>query len=262
MQIESYQCPPIYASTQYFKLAEQLADKLKADEEIMGKYPTKENEITFKRNLLIYHCLVADGTVMNASLSERNLRNQEDGWFIWLQNYTLTTSYPYKNNDELYTYWFDKFFDDVFDESWGGRYLKECIANYKSGQYYSCVCGLFPLIELIERRISKFDGESVFNIKKALNESQVKNLSGYKKYFEEFESNLNTFLKDNLYAVSAETEEEPKFICRNRILHGILTRDINKTDCLKLFCIVKSMAQFEDWLHSLEEIKRLRAELK
>ena len=118
------------------------------------------------------------------------------------------------------------------------------------------------MIEFLERRISKFDGEGVFHIKNALDGSQVKDLSGYKKYFEKFESNLNQFLKDNIYAVSAETDEEPIFICRNRVLHGIFTRNISKTDCLKLFCIVKSMAQFANWLHSLEEIKRLTTELK
>ena len=263
-KISIYQYPAIYSSTQYFGYMNELAKKLESDEEILDKYPTSENQRAYKTNMLIYHWLHVNGTIMNGALAESNLDYQKDGWFIWLQTFDyFVPSASFKNIDEKFTYCFDKYFDDNFLAiEFGGRYWIEAINNYKSGQYYSCVCGLFPLIEFFERRISGFDGESIFNIKKALGESRVKDLSGYKEYFEKFESNLNLLLKDNVYAVSAEIEEEPKFICRNRVLHGIFTRDINKTDCLKLFCIVKSMAQFLNWLHSLEEIRRLSAELK
>lgn len=263
-KIAPYEYPLIFDSLQYFESANMLAKKLKADKGILDKYPTSDNKRVFNSNLLIYHRLIVDGTVLNGTIAESNLKYQKDGWFIWLQTYNFyTLGASFSTTDDRFTYWFDKYFDEHFEMvNCDGRYFAEAVNNYKSGQYYSCVCGLFPLIEFFERRISNFDGENIFHIKKALDESQLKNLSGYKKYFEEFENNLNTFLKDNIYAVSAEIEEEPKFICRNRILHGIFTRDINKTDCLKLFCIVKSMAQFLSWLHSLEEIKRLSAELE
>lgn len=263
-KIEPYKYPLIFDSLQYFEAANALAQKIELDKKILDKYPTDDNKKVFKGNMLIYHSLIADGTMINGTIAESNLKYQEDGWFIWLQTYTFfTIGVPSNNTDDQFTYWFDKYFDRHFCVvDFGGRYFAEAISNYKSGQYYSCVCGLFPLIEFLERRISNFDGDSVFRIKKALDESQVKDLSGYKKYFEEFEYNLNKFLKDNIYAVSSEMDEEPKFICRNRVLHGIFTRDINKTDCLKLFCIVISMAQFANWLHSLEEIKRLSEELK
>ena len=264
MKIELYEYPPIFTSCDYFGFANELSEKLNADKAILDKEPTEENQIAFKNNLLVYHCSVADGTVMNGHIAESNLKYQQDGWFIWLQTYNFfSVAIESTSTDEQFTYWFDKYFDRHFGNiNFGGSYFAEAINNYKSAQYYSCVCGLFPLIEFFERKISKFDGESVFHIKKALVESQVKDLSGYKAYFEKFENNLNVFLKDNIYAVSPENEEEPKVICRNRVLHGIFTRDFNKTDCLKLFCIVKSMAQFANWLHSLEEIKRLNAELK
>ena len=258
-KIELYEYPMIWDSFQYFESANRLAAKIAADKKILEKYPTAQNKTAFNKNLLTYHHLVVEGSIVNAAIAESNLGYQEEGWFIWLQIYNFTiVGTPFKDIDEKFTYWFDNNFDMHFGKvDFGGRYFSEAVNNYKSGQYYSCVCGLFPLIEFFERRISKFDGESIFNIKKALGESQVKDLSGYKKYFEEFESNLNKFLKENIYAVSAESDEEPKVICRNRVLHGIFTRDINKTDCLKLFCIVKSMALFANWLHSLEEIKRL-----
>lgn len=264
IKIEAYEYPMIWDSLQYIESANQLAVKLSADKKILDKYPTPDNKVVFDKNLLAYHYLVARGSIVNGAIAERNLEYQKDGWFIWLQTYNFYISgESFKNVDEKFTYWFDTNFDMYFGMvDICGKYFAEAVNNYKRSQYYSCVCGLFPLIEFFERRISKFDGEGIFHIKQALNESQVKDLSGYKKYFEEFESNLNNFLKENIYAVSKEAEEEPKFICRNRTLHGIFTRNINKTDCLKLFCIVKSMAQFANWLHSLEEIKRLSLEIK
>lgn len=263
-KIELYDYPMIWDSFQYFESANELEVKLTEDRKILKKFSTVENETAFNKNLLTYHYLVIEGSTINAAIAESNLAYQKEGWFIWLQIYNFyICGEPFKNIDEKFTYWFDTNFDMNFGKfDFGGRYFTEAINNYKSGQYYSCVCGLFPLIEFFERRISKFDGESIFHIKKALEESQVKDLSAYKKYFEEFETNLNKFLKENIYAISVESEEEPKVICRNRVLHGIFTRDINKTDCLKLFCIVRSMAQFANWLHSLEEIKRLREALE
>lgn len=263
-KISIYKYPDIYSSTQYFRNMDELDKKLIRDKKILDKYPTSENQRTYKTNMLIYHWLHVNGTVMNGALAESKLEYQKDGWFIWLQTFDFTVAgKPFKDSDEKFTYCLDRFFDDSFlSFDFGGKYWFEAINNYKDEQYYSCVCGLFPLIEFFQKRISKFDGKRIFNIKKSLEESQVKDLSGYKDYFEKFESNLNEFLMKNIYAVSTEADKEPKFICRNRVLHGIFTREINKTDCLKLFCIVKSMAQFLSWLHSLEEIKRLSVELK
>ena len=164
--VEPYEYPLIMHSMQYFAFAEELADKIEKDKKILTEYPTIENEITFKRNLYIYYLLVADGTAVNASIAERNLEYQKDGWFIWLQNYNFTTSYPYKNNDELFTYCFDKYFDRHFNSQLcGGNYFQEAIENNKLGYYYACVCCLFTLIEYYERFISKFDGQTVFKIK-------------------------------------------------------------------------------------------------
>ena len=207
-KIEPYEYPAIYDSFQYFESANNLAEKLKADKKILDEYPTNDNKKVFKINLLIYHHLIAAGTMMNGLIAESNLKYQEDGWFIWLQTYNFyTLGVQFRNIDDQFTYWFDRFFDENFGAvDFGGRYFAEAISNYKARQYYSCVCGLFPLIEFFERRISNFDGESVFHIKKALDESQLKDLSGYKKYFKEFESNLNKCLKYNNYAVSPETE--------------------------------------------------------
>lgn len=264
-KIKLYPYPDIFSSSQHFRCANELRKKLYGDRKILDKYQTKDNYKAYLQNWLVYHLLVVNGTVWNGVLAEKSLEYQKDGWFIWLHNldfYVLGVSF--KNIDEKFTYYFDKHFDNEFlpISYYGRKYWLEAMNNYKYGQYYSCVCGLFPLIEYFQKQISKFDGKSIFNIKKSLEGSQVKDLSGYKGYFEKFESNLNEFLTKNVYAVSTEADEEPQFICRNRVLHGIFTRRISKTDCLKLFCIVSSMAQFADWLFSIRKIKELVAKLE
>lgn len=134
MKIELYECPPIFDSLQYFECANQLAAKINADKKILEEYPTDENKKAFNKNLLVHHCLVAEGTVMNGIIAESNLKYQQYGWFIWLQTYIFTLGVPCKDNDEKFTYWFDKYFDRYFGSiNFGGRYFVEAVNNYNSG---------------------------------------------------------------------------------------------------------------------------------
>lgn len=261
-RIKIYEYPPIFSSIEYFTLADKLGEKLVKDRIILHKHPTLSNKIAYTRNLLMQHHLFVEGTIINSEIAKSNLEYQKDGWFIWLQLATFTPGIPCKNNDEIFTYWFDKYFDKHFYENEDNLYYHQTILNYKQGNYYACVCCLFPLIENIEKQISKFDGKKVFHIKKALANTHIPEEQRCKEYFEEFEKNMNNFLKENIYINSTEAEEEPKVIARNRVLHGIFTRDINKTDCLKLLCIYRSMYCFNCWLKSLEMIKKLANDLK
>ncbi len=256
-QIELYECPPIFHSMHYFELARELGEKLKKDKNILEKNESNENKITYFKNLLMYHLLLVEGTIINSEIAKKNLVYQKDGWFIWLQIMNFAPAILCKDNDELFTYWFDKYFDSNFPEIENNIYYNQVISNYKQGNYYACVCCLFPLIENIEKQISKFDGTEIFHIKKELSNTHIPKKQKCREYFEEFEKNMNIFLKDNIYNSSTESESEPKIICRNRILHGIFTRDINKTDCLKLLCIYRSMYNFNGWLNSLREINIL-----
>ena len=257
-KIKLYEYPPIFHSMQYFEEAEKLKQKLKNDEVILQKNECTTNKIIFNKNLQAYYILLIDGATMTSAVCETNNKYQKLGWFIWLQNFNIATTYSYKNDDELYTYWFDKYFDKYFnDEEINIPYYFEAVQNYKNNNLYACVCCLFPLIEYLEKQISNFDGKEIFHIKKFLDQSQVANIDGYKKYFEEFEKQLNTFLKENIYKISTEKDVEPDFICRNRILHGIFTRNISKTDCLKLFCIVRSMDSFKGWLNCFDAVKKI-----
>lgn len=50
---------------------------------------------------------------------------------------------------------------------------------------------------------------------------------------------------ENYYKHSKQEDPEPQFICRHRLLHGIITRDVTAADCLKLFLIIRSFAYLE-----------------
>lgn len=259
--IEPYKEPLIMHSLQYYPILREFEDKISKDQIILKANPSLENKIIYTRNLLFYHQMHVIATEVNSDIAKESLEHQKDGWFIWLQVFSFTPGIPFKTKDEEFTYFFDKYFDKTLSEIDGNNYYNECVSNYKCGNYYSCVCGLFPLIENIEKEIAKFDGKKIFRIKEALNNTHTPE-GQRKEYFEKFEKNMNSFLKDYIYKVSTESDEEPKVISRNRILHGIFTRKINKTDCLKLMCIYKSMYCFNAWLKSLTMIKNLTEELK
>lgn len=261
-KIEIYQYPSIFVSSQYFEYAEDLKKKIEKDRIVLEQNKTLENEIAYKTNLLTYYYLLFEGGVQTSLVCEESVREQKEGWFIWLQNYHISTSIPFKNDDEKYTYWFDKYFS-IYLETQNSTipYYLEAVKNYKDGNLFACVCCLFPIIEYLERKISRQNGNEIFKIKPALKNLQMPQMEGYKKYFEAFEKNLNDFLINTVYKTSIEQEPEPEFICRNRIMHGIFTREISKTDCLKLFCIVKSMDCFNSWINITKSIKTLSEEL-
>ena len=50
---------------------------------------------------------------------------------------------------------------------------------------------------------------------------------------------------DNYYKHSKQEDPEPQFICRHRLLHGIITRDVTASDCLRLFLIIRSFSYLE-----------------
>ena len=261
-EIEIYKCPQIFNASQCFKIAKDLEEKNKKDAILLDKNFSKENNIAYKTNLLTYFYLMANGAIQISYVCDESVKLQKLGWFIWLQNYKISTSFPYKDEDELYTYWFDKYFDDYFiNQDITIPYYSEATDNYKNNNLYACVCCLFPLIEYMVKKILKFDGNTIFHIKKELTNSKLSNVDGYKKYFDEFEDNLKKFLTTNIYKTSTEQDPEPNFICRNRILHGIFTREISKTDCLKLFCIIRSLDSINSWLNIINSIKNLSEEL-
>lgn len=260
-KIEKYNYPNIFSSMDYFEHIVKLNAKIQKDKAILKQNNTPENNKIFIENLIIYHSLIVDEVLINSHIAKDSLKEQKDGWFIWMKIEGFSTTYDYKTTDELYTYWFDKYFDRYFPNKQDEPYFNEVVQNYKNGCYYSCACCLFPLMERIQRRISKFNGNTIFSVKNELSKSHLPDPQKCNDYLSKFEKSLNTFLDKNTYKKSVESDVEPKEICRNRVMHGIFTREISKTDCLKLFCIYESLYKFNYWLNSVNSIKVLIEQL-
>lgn len=64
-------------------------------------------------------------------------------------------------------------------------------------------------------------------------------------YFTKEYCKIKDFMLENYYKHSKQEDPEPQFICRHRLLHGIITRDVTAADCLKLFLIIRSFAYLE-----------------
>ena len=59
---------------------------------------------------------------------------------------------------------------------------------------------------------------------------------------------------DNYYKSSKQEDPEPEFICRHRLLHGIITREVTASDCLKLFLTIRSFAYLERLFIAAEKL--------
>ena len=263
MSITLYQIPGIFCSQEYFELATELKNKINDDEKTLTEESQTIDKINHLKNQYIYYWLMIEGTRINGLISEQQLSYQNNGWFIWLQNYRFTTPYSGQGVDIEFTYWFDKYFDRYFSREYYDVtvFVNEAIANYKEGRYYACLCSLFPVMEYMERRISNFDPSKNFSMKTELQKSNLPQVDNAVKYVNEFETNMNQFLIRHIYAKSTEANDEPDVICRNRIMHGIFTRDYNKTDCLKLFLIIRSMTQILDFIHYYNALEQLNKEI-
>ena len=220
--------------------------------------PSEENQKKYYENQILYYQLIQNGSAMTAYISQND--DYKDGWFVWLKNYRYLSNVEFKDKDEFYTYLYDKYFEDNFNLlTEKNDYFFGILKLYKLGYYYEFVCSIFPLIEYYQRKIVKFDKNKVFRMSKSLKSINVKDDNN--EYFKDFQMALNKYLSNIVYAKTLESDEEPNEINRNRIMHGILTRNVNKTDCLKLLCLIKSLIQFYEWLDSFEKVREISEKL-
>ena len=139
-----------------------------------------------------------------------------------------------------------------------GKQVNEAIECYKNQKYFACACVIFSYLEKVERSITNFNPSEHFSMSKQLKIPQADAVVCFnKEYFINFEKQMNDFLIENFYAKSYESDPEPKEINRNRIMHGIFTREVSKTDCLKLFVLLNSLIRFDDWLNCYRQMKEI-----
>ena len=247
-----------------FSMAKELGEKLKQDKKILEDNCTKDNLVAYKSNEYLFYWLKFDYYNLRLVISQIDEEAFEDGWFVWLNDSRLEISgVGFETMDERRAYGYDKYFDYFFSILFNqNRYLDEAIWCYKNGKYCASACLLFTNIEFLERQIGDFNPADKFIMSKALKQTQTSTINAFSKdYYQYFEEKMNDFLHNNCYATSTANDPEPKVINRNRVMHGILTREISKTDCLKLFVLVKSMFLFNDWLSCYRKMKEISSYL-
>lgn len=264
--IEEYKIQPIFSDTDYITQAHILRDKIMADR---ANLPTRvENDEdkwacrNFFRNIYTYWYFVLQHIYTQALVASisGNTENEQYGWFIYprTERIKLADGYKYKTvdsyNTAIYTKYFNKYFEFALYDNLINEYYDEAKLCYQNKRYYSCVCALFPIIESYTRILSAYseaeDGK--FTQFKALNKvlSNIPRWAGapsvsIDKFIDEY-TKIKNFMLENYYKKSFQDDAEPKFICRNRLLHGIITRQVSASDCLKLFLILRSFVHLDE----------------
>ena len=144
--------------------------------------------------------------------------------------------------EELYIRNFDRYFDGLFDFNIGeknsriDRYYHQAIFNYKNHCYYSCAVSLFPIIESYHQFINNFNEDCFYKIKDNL-ESVTKKMETVKQiyniqieYYKNLVKQFNELAKKHYFKKSVSRKNEPEIINRNRIMHGLFSREISQKD--------------------------------
>lgn len=257
--ITLYEPRGIMIATDALKMTNELAQKLITDMFILEKNNTKENQIAFRKNEYMFYWLKFDYYNMLSETASINKLDVENGWFIWLKIYNVSMPGPFQDKNEENTAIYDKYFDMFMQPLYkAGKQVNEAIECYKNQKYFACACVIFSCLEKVERSITNFNPSEHFSMSRQLKIPQADAVVCFnKEYFISFEKQMNDFLINNFYAKSLESNPEPKEINRNRIMHGIFTREVSKTDCLKLFVLLNSLIRFDDWLNCFRQMKEI-----
>ena len=294
-EITIYKMKPVYVAGEVENII-ALEKKLTADKEVLAQIERDYNQsqdefrceyITAKRNYLsnvhFYYWLVLKKYFDDALVSEmpsfpdyqkEEMRRQ--GWMFpqaFINSRITTSGNVNVTTEELYIRNFDRMFDDLFNFSIGepnsriDRYFKQAIINYKNQCYYSCVVSLFPIIESYHQYITNFNEDSFYRIKDNLDvvKEKIKNVNQVYsiriEYYINIARQFNDLAKNHYFSVSLDRTNEPEIINRNRIMHGLFTREISQKDCLQLFCALSNMIVIKTILDANEMLDKLSKEL-
>lgn len=251
-------------------------------EEFKDEYiAAKKNHL---RNKYFYYWLVLKRYFEEAIVSEMSLSPdyqkedmKEKGWMFpqAFINYRITTSGEVNvTTEELYMKYFDRLFDPLFAtmlddaDSRMARHYKQAIFNYKNGCYYSCAVSLFPIIESYHQFLTNFDEDAFYKIKENLDKvdeqlESIKQIFSIKiDYYKKLVAQFNALVKEHYFKKSISRKQEPAIINRNRIMHGLFTREISQKDCLQLFCTLSNMVTIKTILNANDMMTQIEKELE
>ena len=192
------------------------------------------------------------------------------GWmfpFAFINARITTTGGVNVTTEELYIRNFNRLFDRLFSFNIGeensriNKYYKQAIFNYKDKCYYSCAVSLFPIIESYHQYMNNFNDNEFYKIKNNL-ESITERVESVKQiyatrvtYYINLVKQFNDLAKNHYFNNS-------EIINRNRIMHGLFSREIGQKDCLQLFCVISNMVVIKSIIDANEMMDKTIAEIK
>lgn len=291
--IEKYKMEPEYVLGDDTNL-QNLAKKISDDEEKLSKIRIecgddyevrhKNDIINHLSNLRLYNYLVLKNyldRVINNELTGFVDYQKEDmkkhGWMFPLcfsNARIMTSGYVEETTEDIYVRNFHNLFDRLFDFNIGekdsriDRYYHEAIFNYKNEKYYSCVISLFPIIESYHQHMTNFNEEKFYRIKDNLSKvfNKIQDIrqvySRQIKYYIELVKQFNDLIENHYFITSLSRTEEPEIINRNRLMHGLFSREVSQKDCLQLFCVISNMIVIKNIIDVNETITFLEKEIE
>ena len=201
---------------------------------------------------------------------------KKKGWMfpLYFINTSIRTSGDIQISiEELYIRYFDKLFDELFNFNIGepnsriDRYFKQAIFNYKNQCYYSCAVSLFPIIESYHQFINNFNQDCFYKIKDNLDDvaekiEHVKQIYAIQiDYYKNLVQQFNELAKKHYFKKSVSRNNEPEIINRNRIMHGLFSREISQKDCLQLFCVISNMVVIKNIIDANDNMNKIEEEI-
>lgn len=275
-KIEIFTPRTIFASSDYIEQAQELKAKIIRDKQMLVDNPQSDDEKWNWRNQYLnmylywlFHLQYFYAKALDMSITD-DTANEILGWFSYPRNgkIVLGNSGDFSSLDEyntaVYSKYFDVFFSFEIKNPLVQQYFNECKSLFKDEKFYSCACAIFPIIEHFTRKLSEYSSEDgKFTQHLALNKiiEKIPQWTGIPdisiEFFTKEYKKITQFMLENYYKRSTQEESEPAFICRNRLLHGIITREVSKSDCLKLFLILRSLSYLETVFDVAEKVFHL-----
>lgn len=147
------------------------------------------------------------------------------------------------NTDEV----IEKCFSEIKERKYHIQDLEESISCYKSGFYKAAAMILFSIID--SYFINKQEGNKNVGLK-GINKIE-KQINCEEKFFLYLRKISLFFALKMFFEKTENFTKETQNINRHMILHGMGTRPVCKTDCIKLFFVLKSLLFFEDELSKI-----------
>lgn len=257
--VNEYEVKPIFGNSDNIIQAKEVLALLKEGIIKLPKVPESQEDFwnwrNWFQNYWIYLYLNIQfilGEVLESRITDNSYQEKE-GWFVYPRKYKIklggmTFNNVNEENTAIYTKYFDRCFSFPIKDKKIKLYFDEAMKAYKEKSYFACCCSLFPILEYFNRELSEYKGEGRFDYKKAFEiiVKKIPSITNFKdirmEYLQNEYKKIKDFIVKNYYKPSSQNDEEPQFVSRHRIIHGILVRDINDADCLRLFHVIRSFS--------------------